>query len=155
MEFTAESLSEVLKNELDKQTATLKEELENVKKEINTLRANTQRRLKECEDRIFRIEKEVLRFKRKAVKNNIIVTGLRVDYSNLLHSAIFLLNLLLGVRLREQDINNIYRLGRDKPEVKIEFFSHVIKKKVVVNQYKLRGYGIYIADDLIEEDRFR
>lgn len=49
-------------------------------------------------------------------------------------------------------MNNIYRLGKNKPEVKIEFVSYLTKSKVITNRRKLKGYRVYISEDLCEED---
>lgn len=153
MEFNEELLSKFLKNEFDRQTATLKEELEKVQGEIQKLRLSTAIRLEACEERTSKVEHEFLKIKRNALKNNIIVTGLRLDSSDLVQSTISQLNYLLDINLSEQDINNIYRLGKNKPEVKIEFLSYLTKTKVITKRRKLKGTKVYINEDLCEEDR--
>lgn len=53
----------------------------------------------------------------------------------------------------EIEINNIFRLGKNQPVIKIEFLSYLAKYKVISNRHKLKGSRIYINEDLCEEDR--
>lgn len=53
----------------------------------------------------------------------------------------------------EIEINNIFRLGKNQPVIKIEFLSYLAKYKVISNRHKLKGSRIYINEELCEEDR--
>lgn len=148
-----EDLSRFLRNEFAKQTAALKEELAKVREEIKQVGVTTGMRLESCEERISKVEGEILVLKRSVLKNNVIISGLELDDSDLLHSVVSQLNSLLGVNLRDIEINNIYRLGRNKPVVKVEFVSFLAKSRLLNNRRKLKGSQIYLNEDLCEEDR--
>lgn len=153
MASVSDELSKFLKNEFSAQTSTIKEELAKLREEIKQIRSTTGERVQLCEERVNRVEEELLEFKRHSIKNNIIITGLELNDSNLVHSVISQLNSLLNINLVEFEVNNIYRLSKNNSVIKIEFLSFLAKSKVINNRRKLKGTRIYISEDLCQEDR--
>lgn len=149
----SEEITKLIKCEFAKQTSILREELSKVKEEIFLLRSNTKAQIESCEKRLSRVESELILIKRKTLKNNIIISGLKVEDSNLVHSALEQLNALLGINIDVKDINDIYRLGKGKPLIKIEFVSFLTKNLVIGSRHKLRGTQVFINQDLCEQDR--
>ncbi|XP_044766546.1 uncharacterized protein LOC123322646 [Coccinella septempunctata] len=148
-----DELGRFLKTEFARQTNTIKEELEKLREEIKQVGVDTDERLKNCEVRLSRVEREILEIKRRSLRNNIIISGLEANCSSLVNYVISKLNALLSINLLETEVNNIYRLGKTKPVIKIEFVSFLAKSKVIENRHKLKGSRVYINEDLCEEDR--
>lgn len=149
-----EELAKFLKREFAKQTATLRGELSEIlREEIKQSVLANETRISSCEIEISKIQSEILKIKRSAIKNNVIIFGLNLEDSNLVQSVISQINSLLGTEIAEREVNNIYRLGKKKSIVKVEFLSFLTKLKVVSNRRELRGTQVYINEDLCEEDR--
>lgn len=148
-----EELARFLKTEFANQTIIIREELAKLREEIKQVGIDTGERLENCEQRLSRVESEILEIKRRSLKNNIIISGLEPDSPNLVKCVVSKLNAILNINLLETEVNNIYRLGKIKPVIKIEFVSFLAKSKVIKNRHKLKGSRIFINEDLCEEDR--
>lgn len=149
----SEELLKVLKDEFATQTATLKEEISSLRQEIRQVGLITENRIKSCEENILKVESDVLNLKRNAIKNNIIIVGLNLDDSDLLHSVIAQLNSHLDVNLTEGVVNNIYRLDKNKSIIKVEFLTYIAKSLIISRRHRLKSTGIFINNDICEEDR--
>lgn len=156
----SEQLQKFLKKEFKDQTTALrgeivgvKEEIKSLREEVNGISASIEQKIATFEGRIDSIESEILNIKRNALKNNVIITGLKLDDSDLLGSVLGQLNSILGINLTHIEINNIYRLSKNKSIVKIEFISFLAKSKLIENRRNLKGSSVYINEDLCEEDR--
>lgn len=149
----SEELTILIKDEFAGQMVAIREELKKVREEIKLLGDSTTNRIETCENRIAKVECDILEIKRRTLKNNIVIFGLKLDSSDLLHSVITQLNTLLGTDLQKVEINNIYKLGKNKSIIKVEFLSFLSKTKVTSNRFKLKGSRIFINDDLCKEDR--
>lgn len=142
-----ENLSEYLKRGF----TALREKLAKVREEIRQLRMNETLRSESCEDKVSKLEGNILNIKWIFLRNNVIISGIKLNDNDLINSVVFQLNSILEIKLREIEINNIYKLGRDRPVVKIEFMSLLAKSKLLHNRCK--GTEIFINEDFIEEDR--
>lgn len=152
--INSNDLIAVLREEISKQTALLREDLDTVRKEIREVGEDTRRYIASLDGRLLKLEEEIVNIKRIIIKNNIIVSGLVVDDADLLNSCISRINELLEINLSPNNINNIYKLGRDQHSpIKIEFTSYLTKNLVLKNSRKLKGKKIYINNDLCPEDR--
>lgn len=146
-------LSKLIEDEFVNQKVTIKKELAKVREEIRLLAESAKVRIESCEERITQVEYDILDIKRRFLKNNIIIFGLEIDSSDLVHSVITQLNSSLEINLQNSEINNIYTLGKNKSIIKVEFLSFLSKSEVTNNRYKLKGSRIFINDDLCKEDR--
>lgn len=139
--------------------ATSKEEL---KQEIRTETRTVLEKLGQNESRINylaeknkQLENRLLTGERIRRKNNILIFGIEVpSETDLLSFTIDRLETLLGIQIRETDINNIYQLkGSGIPPIKIEFVRFLKKLEVVGRRANLKNTRVFIADDLCPEDR--
>lgn len=146
-------LSKLIRDEFANQMVAIREELRMVREEIKLLGESTTDRIETCEKRIAKVEGDILEIKRRTLKNNIVIFGLKLDSSDILHSVITQLNSLLEIDLQEVEINNIYNIGKNKSIIKVEFVSFLSKTKVTSNRFKLKGSRIFVNDDLCKEDR--
>lgn len=144
----------ILREELLKQTATLRKDLERIEAEIKGDKKAVWSRLQSVGTRLDSVESEILKAEKKARKNNLIIVGLEVDFGNIVESTIAKLNQILNLSLSKLSINNIYSLGRSSLAlIKVEFTSFLAKSLVLKNRSKLRGTKIYIREDLCDKDR--
>lgn len=132
------------------QTEDIKAEIQH---NITTVSNTLQRVNLETEN----LKKKNLYLERKSRKNNVIIFGLHSNDENLLENTIKVLNELLEVNIKEEHINNIYRIGQNNsPAVIIEFISYLKKRTLFQNidaLKKLKEKGIAIANDQCYEDR--
>lgn len=98
-----EELAKFLKREFAKQTATLRGELSEIlREEIKQSVLANETRISSCEIEISKIQSEILKIKRSAIKNNVIIFGLNLEDSNLVQSVISQINSLLGTEIAER-----------------------------------------------------
>lgn len=116
--------------------------------EINRKVVNLEKENQELKDRIEKLERE-------NKKNNIIVFGTERRQQNLNNKEfIEHLNSLLGTTLNENDVNNIYPLGKHKnAPVKLEFISYLKKNDVFKKIRNLKGKNLSITHDLTSKQR--
>lgn len=89
-------------------------------------------------------------------KNNLVIYGLNSDVPETLsaNSICHEINKLLGLKLVESDINDVYHLGRSKNSpIKVELLSYRIKRGIFQNLRMLKGKEVYFAHDLTKHQR--
>lgn len=134
--------------------ASNEKQTENIKKELHSNIERITANIDSSEQKIKAIQKKQLDFERRQRRNNIIVFGIETTDGNLVQQVLDILNNLLGTSLVEQDIDNLYRVGRNtNSPVLIEFISYLKKTIVFKNTRKLKGSKVSIAHDLCPEDR--
>lgn len=105
------------------------------------------------------LKKRCINLERRIRQNNIIVFGAISLFTSqsLASDTILLLNNLLGVTLKTDDINNVYKIGKsENPPIIVEFVSFLKKKTLFENKDKLKElkqHGISITNDQSIEDR--
>ncbi|CAG9759761.1 unnamed protein product [Ceutorhynchus assimilis] len=124
-----------LKKEYQESNTALKLELNEAKKEINSM------------------QKRCIELERKKRKNNTIVFGQKLKKEEILNT----LNSILECDIKEQDLNNIYTLGKtEDPPIVLEFISFLKKQSLFKDTEKLKKltqHGISLTNDLCPEDR--
>lgn len=133
-------LYELLKASNEEQTKILAQE-------ITKLKTLTDQRVEALSVRCTNSE-------RARRKNNVVVFGLEIG-DQLVNNTISEINRLLELNIQEQDINNIYYVGKQerKRGIVIEFVSYLKKLSIFKNVKKLKGTKVAIVNDLIPEDR--
>lgn len=129
-------------------TKQINEVKEIVQKQIQKVN-DTEKKFKELEIKYEKLEKSLR-------KNNIIIFGLRVpDSETLLEHTLQLFNERLGLDLHENDINDIYLIGKQKVEkpVIVKLVSYLKKVAILRNAKKLKGSKIFISEELNLEER--
>lgn len=153
-----EILQQFLKHIQDannKQTEELKtymnKELKNITESINT---EIQKR-NELEENYQELKNKYKILEKSLRKNNIVIFGLQCIEENLLEYTIEQLNNHLDLTLTENDVNNIYMLGKQAENIpiKIEFTRYLQKQNVLRNCFKLKNTDIRIHEDLSIEER--
>lgn len=142
------------------------EEIKQMKKElkssIEALEVRIALGVQEINRRVIELEKENSLLKKQLElqeqrhrENNIIIFGLKHPQHNL--SAEFVRNELknlVGIEVKESDLNNFYPLGKtDSCPIKVEFVSFLKKKSILNSAKKLKGSNIFIGKDLTSKER--
>lgn len=139
-----------IKHLFEKQTAEIKAELKQALGEVNT-------KIIEGGKRFDLIENKLLAIERRARKNNVVIFGMKVDQTAIFGSTLQQINTLLGLKLSEGDVNNIYKIGKsDTAPIIVEFLAFHKKALIFKNRERLRGLrgtGISVSNDLCEADR--
>ncbi|CAG9761274.1 unnamed protein product [Ceutorhynchus assimilis] len=127
---------------------------------IEATTTNLSTTIQETKLEIDSIKKRCSFIEKKLRKNNIVIFGAKSQpqqTAGLLTSCVTLLNNLLGTNISEQDINNIYKIGKEEnPPIVIEFISYLKKLTVYENKEnlkKLKEHGITISNDLSPSER--
>lgn len=111
----------------------------------------------ELDKRCARVERAIETIFRCRRQNNIIVFGLDVlalnNQSSLLAYIKEFFQKHLDVTVLDTDLNNIYKIGKQKNIVKIEFLSYIKKVELLKQSRRLKGTHVYIANDLSPEER--
>lgn len=136
----------------------VKDDLANVKDLITSnIRANEERfSILEAEN--IELRKKIQYLEKKSRKNNIVVYG--VEHSgetDLQECVLSCLNQKLGTNFEDRDINDIFKLGRDREDsrrpVLVEFISTLSKRKLFGSVGRLKGTGVTVVHDLPLEER--
>lgn len=91
---------------------------------------------------------------RKVKKNNLVIFGLKPDLKNFTKDTLAKINSMLEVDIVEEDLNNIYSIGKSvSPPIVLELVSFLKKVHILKQVKKLKGTGISISNDLSKEDR--
>lgn len=112
------------------------------------------------EDENRNLKKRLLFTERKLRKNNLVFYGLKENTeeteNSLVAKILDLLKEKLCVELKPLEITNAFRLGKKSGKIRpilVEFLCFFTKKEILSNCSKLKGTNIFVAEDLIEEDR--
>lgn len=112
----------------------------------------------ECLDKKYSdLEFKYLNLERQVRKNNVVIFGLEVNTErNLCYTVVTKLNELLGINIREDDLNNVYAIKTSNGSpIKVEFLSYLKKDQIFKNIHKLKNSHIFIANDLCYNDRMK
>lgn len=134
----------------NKQTEILKNEIRDIKKRIN-------RDKEQIQGEIYKLKEKYEYLEKSLKKNNIIIFGLEVTDNNLLKYTLNIFKSHLKIDITENDISDIYSIGKnkDKRPVVVKFVSFLKKKQVLNNARGLKGTNIVISEDLTVEERVR
>lgn len=123
-----------------------------IKNEIRAINNKLDERLQKLEKEYNTLENKVVDLERKNRENNIVIFGIHANRDNLLNITVEKLNDLLGITIKENDINKIYHIG-NKNTILLEFTTFITKQNLFKNIRKLKGTGVYINHDLRPEDQ--
>ncbi|CAH1987617.1 unnamed protein product [Acanthoscelides obtectus] len=167
-EVTNQQVHELLKNVLDKNIEIKPEIIDNkmaITQEIHELRKDFNVELSKLkpENKDLRDEnKELRRNKLEVVfrrlrKFNIIIYGLKgSNRRNDIKHALQVFNQTLNVPCTDRDLRDFYRVGTAVEErvgpFLIEIISYQLKLDIFANVKKLKGSGLYIANDYNSSD---
>lgn len=152
-----ENLFSKLNTNINEKSSEIREEL---KKQINDLKADVISTTNNLEKKIIELEAEnktlkqnVIHLERRVRKNNLIIFGISVEEPNLTTSVLKIFN-DIGVTIEVGDLNDVYRITTTNSNpVVVEFISYQQKLLVLKNVHKLKGKNIFVAKDLSIEDR--
>lgn len=144
----------------------LGKQIEDVQDEVKSLKQVVNGDIKVLKDKIKALEEEnklvkgkLKYIERKIKQNNIFIYGLEEEteerQDTLLQEVLHVINHTLEVKLTPYEINNIYRIGKNKGKrpIILSFVTNLKKSEVLRNTRKLKGTNIAVSEDLIEEDR--
>ncbi|CAG9822052.1 unnamed protein product [Phaedon cochleariae] len=142
---------------LDDIKTLLKEQTVELKNEIKTNVKHIHQNIEQTIKKLEIVEKQCIFLERKIRRNDIIIFGLDLQDTNLPKATLLKLNELLGLKLKLNDINNVYKLHK-KPNspIKVEFISFLKKLEIYQNKEKLRNFKelkISISNDLCHRDQ--
>lgn len=139
-------------------SADNKKQTEQLIEKIEQSEANVSRQLRKTNRKIVKLEQRNIFLERKIRRNNVLLFGYKVeDSKELLKLTISKINELLATNIKEDNINNIYKVGKsDSAPTLIEFISYLKKAELFKDPAKLRALKntpYAISNDLCEEDR--
>lgn len=159
----------ITNNDLFSLLKTIQNQINDVKQDINKINTKFDEQrivIQELTEKVNYLETENQELKRKlntceneARSNNLVIFGLQeqTDHSLIEIASDFTLT-HLEVTITCQDINNIYRIGKNpqngKPRpLMLQLISNIKKQEIFKNVKKLKNSGITIANDLSETQR--
>lgn len=157
---TIDKKTTTLNNTINEKAAEIRTELKvqigDIKEEFDTALLEFKNKITNLEDQNNKLKNRILHLERKTRKNNIVIFGISETEINLWEAVIRLFKNILQIEILESDINDIYRVGKQKDSQKtivVEFVSFQKKLLVLKNTKKLKGNNIYIAKDQCWEDQ--
>lgn len=151
---TSDDLYSKILKALKEQTDEIKSDIQHINSQISNEAALTRAKISTIESYQNKLKDNIIHLERVARKNNIIIFGLEITEQNLVSAVIKKLNELMDINLCETDINDIYKLNKNKiSPIKVEFVSFLKKKLIFGSVKKLKGKNIYINNDLCKEDQ--
>ncbi|KAG5896984.1 hypothetical protein JTB14_018499 [Gonioctena quinquepunctata] len=150
IELTTTQLYKLLLGANKQQTIDIKTEIQNNISSVRTRIADTNRDVEDLKE-MDKMEERKLR------KNNVLVFGLKSDSESLLQYTLETLNKSLDTNICEQDIIDIFYLGRESTSPIVIGFVRFFKKVTLFENpqklFQLKSKGIAIANDQCAEDR--
>lgn len=146
--MTTEQLYGLIQRSNEEQTIKITTEIRKAVFEVT-------KRVIKAEEKIEALTKRNISLERRIRKNNIVIFGLSYVGSDLAEFVIDQFNKLLKIVIKEEEINNIYKIGKksESQPIVIEFVSYFNKLKVLKNTKLLKDTTVSIANDLCPEDR--
>lgn len=140
-------------NELNnKQTAEITKQISEVKEIVQREIQKTKDIEKKYNDLKIKYEK----LEKSSRKNNLIIFGVNIpEAETLLEYTLHILNERLGLVLSENDVNDIYTIGKktDNKPIILKLVSYLKKATILKNVKKLKGSHIFISEELNLEER--
>lgn len=129
------------------------EQTKKITAEIRRAVSEVTKKVISAEEKIETLTKRNIGLERKVRKNNIVIFGLSYVGNNLAEFVTKQFHQLLNIVIKEQDINNVYRIGKksEKQPIIIEFVSYLSKLKVLKNNKLLKetNYSVYISERFV------
>lgn len=150
-----EKLVQVIQSSANKNKEEITEKIQTENEKILNLLNEQNEKVQDLEERYKLLEDKYVKLDRQLRKNNVLIFGLnQTNNSGFEESVLTRINQLLNTDFSLLDCNNIYPIKSQKTNpIKIEFISHLRKQLIFKNIHKLKGKGIFIANDLSYEDR--
>lgn len=159
--ITTEDIYSLLKEVNTNLTAKIgkvEEEIKSIKTTVEVEISDIKQELNIFEKVNKDLHNNIEEIQRKLKANNIVVYGLEEKYDenqkNLIEEFLNLVNNVLIVKLTTTDINNIFRLGRNRDNTRpvlVSLVSYIKKVEILSNCIKLKGKKIYVSEDLTEK----
>lgn len=125
----------------------IKNEQQNYKEEMQLIREEN----KELKLKVANLERKVDNMEKKEKKNNIIIRGAEINEKDIKGSVQDPINKLLG-RNTEIAAAHVAKPRNGEPFMIIKLEKWEDKREMMRNKGKLKGTGVYIDDDLTEEE---
>lgn len=118
-------------------------------------------KIEEFKKKVEKLEKENIQLKeeleklsRKEKKNNVIIFGLQISEELTPNTVCQKINELLDVDIKEADLNDTYKLGKNPSSpIKVELISYLTKKYILDQCHKLKGKNVSIVHDQTQLQR--
>lgn len=132
----------------------LKSQIDEIKQDFNKIANSYKEEITKLELHNYQLQKNVIQLERKVRKNNLVIYGINNLERNICDAILKIFREKLEVDITENDINDLYKLGKHNTSpVLIEFISFRKKQLVLENAKKLKGTNISISKDLCASDR--
>lgn len=151
-EITLKSLHDEIIKSRDELKRGLQAVETNILLEVEALR----KRVSTLEKENVELKESVRDLESRARKNNFVIYGLNSGVREDLNADFICqeINKLLGLKLDESSINDVYYLGRSKRSpIKVELISYRVKDKIFQNLRDLKGKEVYFAHNLTRQQR--
>lgn len=148
---------QVLLQQILQEVANTKQELRHVieasEARILLTIEDYRRRISDLETENSNLLSQVESLEIKTRRNNIVIFGLN-NFQPSPKTICEKLNSLLDTQVKEDNISDVYYLGKShNSPVKVELLSHYIKKTILSQRKKLKGTNIYLNDDLTKRQQ--
>lgn len=128
-----------------------------IKSEIRSTFSNVETKIKSVIRRVETLESQCLQLERRSRKNNIVVFGFELKGRDIIEGIVEKLNELFDISLKQEDLNNAYKLGCSKvPPILVEFKTYFKKSLIFKDPSKLKKLkeaNIALSNDMCNEDR--
>lgn len=153
------ALLDAIYKRFDESERKITEELNNLK----IINEQLKKRVVETEKKIEVQNETILQLEKRLNNNNLIIHGMEEkenDEVQLEENITGFLNNKLGVELKTDNIQQVYRIGKinnqNKPRpVKLNLSNYRTKEMITSQRRKLAGTSVFINDDLPKELRLR
>nr|CAI5834724.1 unnamed protein product [Callosobruchus analis] len=146
-----------IKQEIIENKATLSQEIQELRKEFNAEFTKLKQENEDLKEENKALKNRLETVDRKLRKYNIVVYGLKEESEHKdIKQVLQTFNEILGVRCTETDFRDCHRIGtaqsRQVRPVLLETVSSKLKYEIFSKANKLKGSGIFIANDYTASD---
>ena len=150
-------LQSTLDGKITETKEELKEQIREVKDEINFVKYKYENKILDLEQENRILKSNLIQIERRVRKNNIIIFGIEEIQQNIIEDVAKILTELLNIEISSADINDAYTIGKSKNKngkpIIVEFISYQKKISVLKEAKTLKGNKIFIAHDQCPEDQ--
>ncbi|KAL3277831.1 hypothetical protein HHI36_013173 [Cryptolaemus montrouzieri] len=143
-----------INSRIDALNKGLKEQLIKIEADAGQKFLKHDEQLKELRNQNEKLRDELAILHKEQKKNNLFVLGIAVEKTIKKETVADLFQNHMHSTEEENDLKDTYSLGKsEKSPILVEFTTFEKKTEILKSAFKLKGTGIYIAEDLLPEQR--
>lgn len=151
-----EDIYELLQSINSKHT-NIEKRLERIENNLSKEVEDTHKKLDVLKEENKKLKLQLSDIQKRQKKYNIVIYGVTEGDTNLQQSIQDIITSKIGIPCGESEFRDVYRLGKKAINAKsrpvlVEFISYSKKLEILRNGMKLKGTGVYISNDYIQEE---